>query len=218
MNIPVRVPRRARNAVVFIGKNVHLYDSPPSMIEIRLPDGKALAVPRGVTSLEIAERIGSGLARAALASRVNGDLVDLRAPITADATIEIVTSRDPVGGEVIRHSAEHVMADAVKRLYPDVQIDVGRTDHSEKFQYDFLVDTPFTPADLEQIEKEMSKILAEKSEFTREATAPCAARAALTLPAHPETRTGGPRCAVRGLARAGLSLPPPRQSPRAPDR
>jgi len=138
------------------------------MIEIRLPDGKALAVPRGTTSLEVAERIGAGLARAALAGRVNGDLFDLRQPINNDADIEIVTSRDPAAGEIIRHSAEHVMADAVKRLYPDVQIDVGRADHSEKFQYDFLVDAPFTPADLEQIEKEMAKILAEKSVFTRE--------------------------------------------------
>ena len=138
------------------------------MIEIRLPDGKALAVPPGTTALEVAEQIGPGLARAALAGRVNGELVDLRAPINADADIEIVTVKDPAAGEVIRHSAEHVMADAVKRIYPDVQIDVGRTDHSEKFQYDFLVESPFTPADLEQIEKEMSKILADKSEFSRE--------------------------------------------------
>ncbi|MBW1844327.1 MAG: threonine--tRNA ligase, partial [Deltaproteobacteria bacterium] len=95
-------------------------------------------------------------------------LVDLRTPLEADAAIEIVTKRDPEAGEVIRHSAEHVMADAVKRLFPNAQVDVGRTDHSEKFQYDFLVETPFTPEDLEEIEKEMWKILAEKSEFVRE--------------------------------------------------
>jgi threonyl-tRNA synthetase len=69
---------------------------------------------------------------------------------------------------MIRHSAEHVMADAVKRVFPDVQIDVGRADHSEKFQYDFLVERPFTPEDLEKIEKEMLEILAEGAVFTRE--------------------------------------------------
>src|SRR4030067_650175 len=73
----------------------------------------------------------------------------------------------PAAG-VTRHSAEHVMADAVKRLFPEAQIDVGRADHSEKFQYDFLVDRPFTPEDLEKIEKEMLGILAEGAAFTRE--------------------------------------------------
>jgi len=139
-----------------------------SEIQVRLPDGKALAVPVGSTVLSVAERIGPRLARAALAGRVDGRLVDLRTPLRSDVAIEIVTDRDPAAGEVIRHSAEHVMADAVKRLFPQVQIDVGRTDHSEKFQYDFLVERPFTPEDLEQIEKEMSKILAEKSVFSRE--------------------------------------------------
>jgi threonyl-tRNA synthetase len=138
-----------------------------SEIQIRLPDGKTLAMPVGTTILEIAQSIGPGLAKAALGGRVDGELVDLRAPIDADASIEVVTSRDPDGGAIIRHSAEHVMADAVKRLHPEVQIDVGRTDHSEKFQYDFRIGRPFTPDDLEQIEKEMAKVLAEKREFTR---------------------------------------------------
>jgi threonyl-tRNA synthetase len=105
---------------------------------------------------------------AAVAARVDDRLVDLRVPLETDAALEIVTDKDPVAGEVIRHSAEHVMADAVKRVFPDVQIDVGRSDHSEKFQYDFLVDRPFTPEDLEKIEKEMLEILAEGAVFTRE--------------------------------------------------
>ncbi len=138
------------------------------MIEIRLPDGKALAVPEGSTVLEVAERIGPGLARAAIAGRVDGRLVDLRQPLRASASLEIATVRDAAAGEVIRHSAEHVMADAVKRLFPEAQVDVGRTDHSEKFQYDFLVDRPFSPEDLERIEKEMQAILAEKSPFSRQ--------------------------------------------------
>ncbi|RIL07097.1 MAG: threonine--tRNA ligase [Proteobacteria bacterium] len=136
-------------------------------IQLRLPDGRQLAVPAGTTVLGVAERIGPGLARAALAGRVDGRLVDLRAPIARDAAIEIVTARDPQGGEVIRHSAEHVMADAVKRLFPDVQIDVGRTDHTEKFQYDFLTSRPFSHDDLARIEDEMRKILAEKAAFER---------------------------------------------------
>ncbi|MBW2577611.1 MAG: threonine--tRNA ligase [Deltaproteobacteria bacterium] len=139
-----------------------------SELQIRLPDGNTLAVPKGSTVLDVARIIGRGLAKAAFAGRIDGRLVDLRTPLEADAAIEIVTKRDPEAGEVIRHSAEHVMADAVKRLFPNAQVDVGRTDHSEKFQYDFLVETPFTPEDLEEIEKEMWKILAEKSEFVRE--------------------------------------------------
>ena len=122
-----------------------------SEIQIRLPDGKTLTMPAGSTLLDVAAKIGPGLARAALAGRIDGELTDLRVPIESDAAIEIVTDKDPQGAEIIRHSAEHVMADAVKRLHPDVQIDVGRTDHSEKFQYDFLVPRPFTPDDLEQI-------------------------------------------------------------------
>ena len=139
-----------------------------SELQIRLPDGNTLAVPAGSTVLDVARTIGAGLARAALAGRVDGRLVDLRTSLAADAAIEIITGKNPQAGEVIRHSAEHVMADAVKRLFPNAQVDVGRTDHSEKFQYDFLMERPFSPEDLEAIEKEMWKILAEKSEFERE--------------------------------------------------
>jgi threonyl-tRNA synthetase len=136
-------------------------------IQVLLPDGRQLSVPQGTTVLGVAERIGPGLARAALAGRLDGQLVDLRRPLDRGGRIEIVTAKDPQGGEVIRHSAEHVMADAVKRLFPAVQIDVGRTDHSEKFQYDFLVERPFTPEDLARIEDEMRRILAEKATFER---------------------------------------------------
>ncbi|MGH0036530.1 MAG: threonine--tRNA ligase [Myxococcota bacterium] len=139
-----------------------------SEINVRLPDGKQLTLPAGSTVLDVAEKIGPGLAKAALAGRVDGALVDLRVPLEGDVAVEIVTSRDEDGGAVIRHSAEHVMADAVKRLFPDVQIDVGRSDHSEKFQYDFLVDEPFTPEDLERIEKEMQSIIGEKAAFERQ--------------------------------------------------
>jgi threonyl-tRNA synthetase len=139
-----------------------------SDIHVRLPDGRTLAVPAGSTVLEVAGKIGPRLAKDALAGRIAGRLVDLRAPVEDGAALEIVTGRDPAAGEVIRHSAEHVMADAVKRLFPAAQIDVGRSDHTEKFQYDFKVERPFTPEDLERIEAEMRRILAEGAPFTRE--------------------------------------------------
>ncbi len=138
------------------------------MFEIQLPDGSTKQVEPGTTVLEVAKQIGSGLAKAALAGKFNGKLVDLRAPLKEGGSLEIVTNKHPLAGEVIRHSTEHVMADAVKRLWPKVQIDVGRSDHSEKYQYDFKIDRPFTPEDLELIENKMRGILKEKSEFIRE--------------------------------------------------
>lgn len=137
-------------------------------IQITLPDGKRLEFESGTTVFDVAESIGPGLAKAALAGRIDGELVDLRLPLMNDAALEIVTAKDEAGGEVIRHSAEHVMADAVKRLFPNAQVDAGRTDHSEKFQYDFLVDEPFTPEDIERIEKEMNTILSDGEAFERE--------------------------------------------------
>jgi threonyl-tRNA synthetase len=139
-----------------------------SALAVRLPDGTELAVPPEATVLTVAEQIGSGLARAAVAGRIGGRLVDLRTPVEDGAAIEIVTLRDSVAGDVIRHSTEHVMADAVKRLFPSVQIDVGRSDHSEKYQYDFKTERPFTPEDLTRIEEEMRRIVAEKAPFERE--------------------------------------------------
>src|SRR5262245_31133285 len=138
-----------------------------SEISVGLPDGRTLTVPQGASVLEVAEKIGKGLARAALAGRVDGRLVDLHTPLVRDVSLQIVTDRDPAAGEVIRHSAEHVMADAVKRLFPEAQVDAGRADHSEKFQYDFKVARPFTPDDLVRIEDEMRRILAEGSAFER---------------------------------------------------
>ncbi|HLG21108.1 MAG TPA: threonine--tRNA ligase [Bdellovibrionota bacterium] len=138
------------------------------MPSVRLPDGSSKDAAKGTTVLEFARSIGSGLAKAVLAGRVDGKLVDLRSPILKDCSIEIVTNKDPEANDVVRHSAEHVMADAVKQLWPEAQIDVGRTDHSEKFQYDFKVDRPFTPEDLDKIEKKMLEIIKTKAAFTRE--------------------------------------------------
>lgn len=137
-------------------------------IELELPDGTRLRVAQGTSPLSVAQQIGAGLARSALAARLDGRLVDLRAPIARGGRFEILTARDPAGGEVIRHSAEHVMADAVKRLWPGTQIDVGRSDHADKFQYDFDIPVRLSTEDLERIESEMGRIIAEDLEFRRE--------------------------------------------------
>ena len=150
------------------GDGSRCFELAESGIIVTLPDGNTLEFDSGVTVLDVAGKIGPGLAKAALAGRIDGKLVDLRRPLAEDTVLEIVTTRDADGGDVIRHSAEHVMADAVKRLFPSAQVDAGRSDHSEKFQYDFLVDEPFTPEDIERIEKEMNSILSEKAVFERE--------------------------------------------------
>jgi threonyl-tRNA synthetase len=138
-------------------------------LTIELPDGTRMGLPSGSTSLDVARRIGAGLAKAALAGQIDGRMIDLRAPLPQPGgKLRIITARDPEGGEVIRHSAEHVMADAVKRLWPATQIDVGRSDHSEKFQYDFDIPVRITPDDLPKIEAEMARIIGEDEPFERE--------------------------------------------------
>jgi len=134
-------------------------------IRVKLPDGSERDVPVGTTVLEAAASIGPRLARDTVAGLVNGQLVDLRTPLGQDAELRIVTGKDPEGGEVIRHSAEHVLAEAVKRLWPGTPIDAGRQDHTEKYQYDFRFPRPFTPEDFPRIEEEMRRIIAEDVAF-----------------------------------------------------
>jgi threonyl-tRNA synthetase len=137
-------------------------------IRLTLPDGAEKAFAAGVTPLEVARSIGARLARDAVAGELDGAIVDLRAPIPCSGPFRILTVRDPRAGEVIRHSAEHVLADAVERLFPGTIIDAGRQDHSEKFQYDFRFPRGFTPEDLEKIEAEMARIVAEDRPFERQ--------------------------------------------------
>ncbi|HPW54733.1 MAG: threonine--tRNA ligase [Thermoanaerobaculaceae bacterium] len=137
-------------------------------IELRLPDGSSTLVPAGTTPLAVAQQLGSRLAAAAVAGELDGQVVDLRAPLGRPGAFRVLTSRDPEAAEVIRHSAEHVLADAVERLFPGTIIDAGRQDHSEKFQYDFRFPRGFTPEDLERIEAEMARIVAAAQPFTRE--------------------------------------------------
>jgi threonyl-tRNA synthetase len=137
-------------------------------IRLTLPDGAEKAFAAGVTPLEVARSIGARLARDAVAGELDGEIVDLRAPIGRSGPFRILTARDPGAGEVIRHSAEHVLADAVERLFPGTIIDAGRQDHAEKFQYDFRFPRGFTPEDLEKIAAEMARIVAEDRPFERQ--------------------------------------------------
>jgi threonyl-tRNA synthetase len=136
-------------------------------IQITLPDGSVRELPAGSTVLDVAAAIGPRLAKDTVAGEVDGQVVDLRTRLTENASLRIITVKDPEAGDVIRHSAEHVMADAVKRLWPGTPIDAGRQDHSEKYQYDFRFPRPFKPEDFELIEAKMGEILAEDLPFER---------------------------------------------------
>lgn len=127
------------------------------MPNIRLPDGSSKSFPGPVTVAEIAASIGAGLARAALAGKVNGRLVDTSFRVDSDAEVQIVTERDPEGVEILRHSGAHLLAHAVKELFPDAQVTIGPVIENG-FYYDFSYKRPFTPEDLAAIEKKMAEI------------------------------------------------------------
>ena len=128
------------------------------MITIRLPDGSERVYPEPLTVAEVAASIGAGLARAALAGKIDGRLVDTSATIENDAQVAIVTERDPEGIEILRHSTAHLLAHAVKELYPGAQVTIGPVIENG-FYYDFSYERPFTPEDLVAIEKRMTEIV-----------------------------------------------------------
>ncbi len=130
------------------------------MIQITLPDGSQRAFEHPVSVLDVAQSIGPGLAKSALAGKVDGKLVDTSYRIEADAGLEIVTEKHPDALEVIRHSTAHLLAQATQRLFPDTQVTIGPV-IDNGFYYDFARKTPFTPEDLDRIEAEMKKIAAE---------------------------------------------------------
>jgi threonyl-tRNA synthetase len=132
------------------------------MPAIRLPDGAVRAFDAPVTVAQIAAAIGPGLAKAALAGKVDGTLVDTSHVVDRDAAVAIVTDRDPEGLEIIRHSTAHLLAYAVKELFPDAQVTIGPV-IEDGFYYDFSYKRPFTPEDLAAIEKRMTE-LAKKDE------------------------------------------------------
>jgi threonyl-tRNA synthetase len=136
-------------------------------VTITLPDGSTRSYPGPVTGGEIAASIGAGLAKAAVVIRVDGELKDLTAPIERDAKVAIVTRDSPEAVEVLRHDAAHVLAEAAKELYPDVQVTFGPATETG-FYYDFARDAPFTPEDLAKLEARMREIVQRDEKITRE--------------------------------------------------
>ncbi len=141
--------------------------SQAAQIELTLPDGSIRTAVPGTTPLEVAAAIGPGLAKAAIGAELDGETLDLRFPMQSGGSFRLFTNRNIESGSFIRHSAEHVLADAVQRLWPGTEIDAGRQDHSEKYQYDFRFERAFTPEDLEKIEQKMREILKEDAPFER---------------------------------------------------
>ncbi len=137
------------------------------MPEFTLPDGSTRSFENPVSGSEVAASIGPGLAKAALVVSVDGELWDLSRVIENDAAISIVTAKDAAGLEVLRHDSAHLMAEAVKELYPDTQVTIGPAIENG-FYYDFARAQPFTPDDLEAIETRMAEIVKRDEEIIRE--------------------------------------------------
>ncbi len=136
------------------------------MIQITLPDNSVREYPGPVTVAEVAASIGAGLAKAALAGKIDGKVVDTSFRIEADGHLSIITAKDPEGLEVIRHSTAHLLAYAVKELFPDAQVTIGPVIENGFF-YDFSYQRPFAPEDLVAIEKKMVELAARDEPVTR---------------------------------------------------
>ena len=139
----------------------------PDSIHVKLPDGSEKEVPTGTTPLEVAESISPRLADAAIVAKTNGDLIDLTRPLEKDAELRILTDRDPEALQVYRHSSAHLLAAAVVELFPETKLGHGPPTDSGFF-YDFYRPTPFTPEDLEKIEKKMQELVQQNIPYARE--------------------------------------------------
>ncbi len=137
------------------------------MIKITLPDGSIKEFTDAITLSDVAYNIGEGLGRAALAGHVDGHLVDLSHPINKDAEVSIITAKNDEGLDILRHSTAHLLAYAVKELFPEAQVTIGPT-IDDGFYYDFSYQRPFTPDDLEAIEKKMTELVKEDHPVRRE--------------------------------------------------
>jgi len=135
-------------------------------MKITLKDKSVLEMDKGITPLDVAEKLSQGLKKAAVAAKIDGVVKELNAPINKDCALEILTFEDEEGKHALRHTASHVLAQAVKRLYPDAKIAIGPAIENG-FYYDFDIETPFTADDLQKIEKEMNKILQENHPIER---------------------------------------------------
>src|SRR5436190_16503110 len=136
------------------------------MPNIRLPDGSIKSFSGPVTVAEVAQAIGPGLAKAALAGKVDGRLVDTSHRIESDAELAIVTDKNPEGVEILRHSTAHLLAHAVKELFPEAQVTIGPVIENG-FYYDFAYKRPFTPEDPVAIEKKMAELSKKDFAVTR---------------------------------------------------
>lgn len=136
------------------------------MIQVTLPDNSIRELADGATVADLAASIGAGLAKAALAGQVNGLLVDLSTPLADGDNVAIITEKSPEALEIIRHSTSHLMAQAVKELFPAAKVTIGPAVENG-FYYDFDVAAPFTPEDLEKIEKRMAELAAAGQPLTR---------------------------------------------------
>ncbi len=136
-------------------------------IHIKLPDGSSKAVPKGTTALDIAKSISPRLADAAFAAKTNGNLIDLTRPLEKDTDLRILTDKDPESLEVYRHSSAHLLAAAVLELFPETKLGHGPATENGFF-YDFYRPTPFTPEDLEKIEKKMQELVQQNIPYARE--------------------------------------------------
>ncbi len=137
------------------------------MPEVRLPDGSSREIEPQASAADLAQQIGPGLYKAAVAARVNGEVVDLTRPLPDGAQVAILTKKDPDALEVLRHSAAHLMADAILRLFPSAQLTIGPV-VEDGFYYDiYLPEGKITPEDFPTIEGEMAKIAKEGHAFVR---------------------------------------------------
>src|SRR3954465_9431337 len=136
------------------------------MLTLRLPDGATREVPEGALPRDIVASIGPRLLRDAVAVKVDGEVQDLTTPLRKGGEFRVLTEKDPESLAVLRHSGAHILATAVRRLRPEAKIGFGPA-IEDGFYYDFEVERPFTPEDLERFEKEMAKVAQEKLPFVR---------------------------------------------------
>jgi threonyl-tRNA synthetase len=136
-------------------------------IHVKLPDGSTKDVPKGTTAFDVAKSISPRLADAALVAKTNGDLIDLARPLEKDTDLRILTDRDTESLDVYRHSSAHLMAAAVLELFPETKLGHGPSTENGFF-YDFYRETPFTPEDLEKIEKKMQELVQQNLPYARE--------------------------------------------------
>jgi threonyl-tRNA synthetase len=136
-------------------------------IHVKLPDGSLKEVPKGTTALDIAKSIGQRLADATLVAKTNGDLIDVTKPLEKDTDLRLLTDRDPEALEVYRHSSAHLLAAAVLELFPETKLGHGPPTDTGFF-YDFYRPTPFTPEDLQKIEKKMQELVQQDIPYARE--------------------------------------------------